>query len=218
MMDGTELADMHKSSQNSLLGPEKNQAFNSSRPLSPESIRYNSTTKNGFSLPDSWLLESLSIISSILCQGAIIGVLISMHNKPLTDWNGLVSLNTTVAILTTASKSLFLLPVAECISQSKWHHFCRPRRMFDFDIFDNASRGPLGSFVFLFRKQTVFTFTSIGALVTLLALAVDPFAQQVLSFQQRSVSVGLKTASFGYSSTYDNGGTANALGATPDCK
>jgi hypothetical protein len=58
---------------------------------------------------------------------------------------------------------------------------------------------------------------SIGALITVLALAVDPFAQQVLVFPQRPVSMGNGTATFGYSDIYDNGGMEGADGG-PICE
>ena len=152
---------------------------------------------------DSWLLEAVSMLTSLVCQGAIIAILSTMQNKPLANWTAPISLNTTIAILTTASKSLLLLAVAECISQSKWNHFRKPRQVLDFDIFDNASRGPLGAVQILTKSWTLATLASVGATITLLSLTLDPFAQQVLSFQQRDVSMGPKTASFALSYGYD---------------
>jgi ABC-type lipoprotein release transport system permease subunit len=122
-----------------------------------------------------------SIFASFLCQAAIVGILFSTNGKPLSAWTALILLNATISILPTVSKSLLLLSVVECISQSKWNHFARPHRMIDFDIFDNASRGPLGAVKLLSKRQILKTMASLGAIVMLLGLAIDPFVQQLLS-------------------------------------
>ncbi|KAK3398799.1 hypothetical protein B0T20DRAFT_412034 [Sordaria brevicollis] len=55
----------------------------------------------------------------------------------------------------------------------------------DMEMFDQASRGPLGAFKILVSRRTAFSPTSLGALVVLLSLVVDPFTQQVVRLQQR---------------------------------
>lgn len=62
-------------------------------------------------------------------------------------FNGALTLNTIVAILSTASKAALLYPVTECISQLKWIWFSKDyRRLSDMSTFDNASRGIIGGF------------------------------------------------------------------------
>lgn len=53
--------------------------------------------------------------------------------------------------------------------------------MWDFEIFDNASRGPLGSFLLLIRSKGR-ALAALGAIITLFSLALDPFFQQVVDF------------------------------------
>lgn len=55
----------------------------------------------------------------------------------------------------------------------------------DMEMFDQASRGPLGAFKILVSRRTAFSPTSLGALVVLLSLVVDPFTQQAVRLQQR---------------------------------
>jgi hypothetical protein len=177
-----------------------------------------STTKShGSDFFHSWGWEIASMVGALLCQGAIIGILIWMNDKSLDSWTTLISINSAVAILTTASKSLLLLPVTECLSQFKWSHFSRPRWMTDLDVFDNASRGPLGAVKLLLKKQTLASLASIGAIIILASLAVDPFAQQVIHFDSRLVSMGNNTASFGHTMAYDSGAKKSASWET-DCK
>ncbi|KAJ5432121.1 uncharacterized protein N7458_011277 [Penicillium daleae] len=47
--------------------------------------------------------------------------------------------------------------------------------------FDNARRGPLGALCLLFQHRGL-SIASLGAIVTILAMALDPFVQQILSY------------------------------------
>lgn len=67
-----------------------------------------------------WWQEMLSALSSVSCLVAIVVILYKVNGKPLADWNGPVSLNAVVSILSTAVKAGLILPVADCISQLKW--------------------------------------------------------------------------------------------------
>lgn len=53
------------------------------------------------------------------------------------------------------------------------------------EVFDEASRGPWGSLKFLWETKGTATLPSLGAFVTILLLAFEPFAQQVVSFESR---------------------------------
>lgn len=57
--------------------------------------------------------------------------------------------------------------------------------MIDFEIFDKASRGAWGSFLLLFRTRGR-SLAALGAILTLLLLAVDTFFQQVTNLPERS--------------------------------
>ncbi|OCL08202.1 hypothetical protein AOQ84DRAFT_278825, partial [Glonium stellatum] len=53
-----------------------------------------------------------------------------------------ITLNAFVSLLAAIAKGSMLVPVTTYISQPKWHWFSRPRNLKDFEIFDDASRGP----------------------------------------------------------------------------
>ena len=57
----------------------------------------------------------------------------------------------------------------------------RPRRLRDVQTLDEASRGPLGSFKMLLGRVATST-ASLGALITIFALAFDPFVQQLIDY------------------------------------
>jgi hypothetical protein len=56
----------------------------------------------------------------------------------------------------------------------------------------------------------------LGAILTILSLAKDPFAQQVLSVPQQAVPMELNTASISYNHHYENNATHKIRGST--CK
>lgn len=76
--------------------------------------------------------------------------------------------------------------IGEGIGQLKWVYFeQRPHRLADFDTFDGGSRGPLGAIKMLYKINGRAIVASIGGIVTILALAMDPFVQQVVSFESK---------------------------------
>lgn len=105
-----------------------------------------------------WLLEILSWSISAICMIVIVAVLLYLKDRPLRQWpleSSGVSLNTFVATLSRISSAALLLPVSEALGQLKWSWFFegQSKKMWDFEIFDNASRGPWGSFQLLIRTK-----------------------------------------------------------------
>lgn len=119
-----------------------------------------------------------------------------------------ISLNATIAALITAAKSTAMLSVAACISQWKWAYFrSKRRRLADLDIIEEASRGPLGSVQML--TSVTWGLGTLGAIVTIVALGIDTFAQQVISTDAVTRWTDDGTASFGLAHSYN--GSARTL-------
>ncbi|KAF1936729.1 hypothetical protein EJ02DRAFT_506389 [Clathrospora elynae] len=136
-----------------------------------------------------WLLELVSWLFSAVCMAAIIGVLIKLKDEPLNKWTlaeqtGL-TLNTYISILSKMAGAALILPVSEALGQLKWSWFLEhSKQMWDFEIFDNASRGPWGSLLLLIRTK-MRALAAVGAMIMLCSLALDPFFQQVVDFPDR---------------------------------
>ena len=136
-----------------------------------------------------WLLELISWLFSALCMGAVIGVLIYLKDDSLSKWTlaektGL-TLNTYISILSKMAGAALILPVSEALGQLKWSWFLEhSKQMWDFEIFDNASRGPWGSMLLLIRTKGR-ALAALGAMIMLCSLALDPFFQQVVDFPDR---------------------------------
>ena len=100
--------------------------------------------------------ELLSIGSFI----ALVVLLRHYNDKSLPEMTLGVTLNTIVAILSTTCRAAFIVPVMEAVAQLKWIWFKkRPRPLRDFEIFDNASRGPGGSLLLMFTSKSAYVRT-----------------------------------------------------------
>jgi hypothetical protein len=146
-------------------------------------------------LQDTWLLEIIALIFSILAFAAIGGVLRGYEGKPFPNLAHGLTLNTIVSVLATASKSALIFVVAGSIGQLKWLWFREKNRsLSDIQTFDDASRGPMGSLTILIQ-HCGWSLASLGAYITILALAFDPFVQQILSYPVRQRPSSSESAS-----------------------
>jgi hypothetical protein len=118
-----------------------------------------------------------------LQTGAVIAILASLNNRPLARWPlGL----TVITVLSKVASAALILPISEAIGQLKWSwfHGDESKDAFDFEIFDKASRGAWGSVLLLVRTRGK-SLAALGALLTVLLLAIDSFFQQVTELPER---------------------------------
>lgn len=117
---------------------------------------YNSDTRppRGCGISALWPIESLALLTSLVCQIGLLVVLFRMADQPLDYWTASISLNTLVSILSAVSRSLLLFTVASCISQLKWVYILSPEVLGNFDLMDQASRGPSGSVKLLLKAPS----------------------------------------------------------------
>jgi hypothetical protein len=144
--------------------------------------------KNGRCLLDGtryhmipWSWEVLSLIFSNLCFVAVLATLLGYNGKPSSELPCGVTLNAIVSVLATGTKSSLIFVTSTAIGQLKWIWYRQRNRIYDMQIFDDASRGLLGSILIVLRHK-MWSLVSLGAAITLLALAIDPFMQQLLSY------------------------------------
>lgn len=162
------------------------------------------STKSSFNFRD-WQWEFGASAFSLGCFAAAVGVLAKYEHRSLASWDFVlnISLNTLVAVLSTLSRTALLVPVASCISQLKWIHLVSsPRPLHDVQVFDDASRGPWGSLELIWRLHIKSKLATWGSLITILTLAMGPFAQQLLSYPSRTLVSG--GAKFYTSHVYDS--------------
>ncbi|KAJ5570225.1 uncharacterized protein N7459_009655 [Penicillium hispanicum] len=129
--------------------------------------------------------RGLAMAFSVASFLAIIIILSVYDQKPSPNLSHGLTLNTIVSLLATASRSSLLFAVAAAVGQLKWIWFERRERpVSDMQSFDDATRGPMGSFILLLQHRGL-SLASLGATVTVFAVALDPFVQQILSYPVR---------------------------------
>lgn len=146
-----------------------------------------------------WFWELGGVAISVCCVVALLILLPYLDNRPLNAWQFLVAPNTMISTFITVAKTSMLLAVAEAISQLKWRNFKKSKRpLRELDLFDAASRGPWGAFVFVIRmtREPGALHAILGAFVVVASLTMEPFAQQILSFESRRVNSAQDVASF----------------------
>jgi hypothetical protein len=115
---------------------------------------------------DSWLWEAASAVVSLAAIVALVFVLRHIEDQAQTSWRFRISPNTVISLLSTTARSSILFAVSGVIGQEKWLWFGLGRtkgyrggtRLIDLQIFDDASRGPLGSLNLLWLSQMRFVF------------------------------------------------------------
>jgi hypothetical protein len=101
-----------------------------------------------------WLPEILCCLLGVVCLATIVAVLNKFDGRGLTEWPLTVSLNTVVAFLTAICQVALAVPLTEGLSQLKWNSFARGEKpLVDFQIFEDAKRGPVGNAMFLCRRK-----------------------------------------------------------------
>ncbi|KAE8376760.1 hypothetical protein BDV26DRAFT_264929 [Aspergillus bertholletiae] len=156
-----------------------------------------------WTLSSSWYIwEVLAVILSAATLVAIIAILAKFNHQPQPAWKH-VSLNSVISWLSTISKGCVLYAISEALGQLKWVWFAQKTRpMLNLQAFDSASRGFYGSgeliWTLRFRHFAVW-----GSLAVILALAFDPFTQNLIHYFPNIVNDPSQRA-FVANSTYYN--------------
>ncbi|KAL4791706.1 hypothetical protein BDV19DRAFT_381429 [Aspergillus venezuelensis] len=142
--------------------------------------------RRGFDWDGSCVLGLGSITLALVGLALLVTFLVKINNTPYANWQYTMAPNTVVSITVTISKSALLVSVSSCLAP-----------LYHKRSLDQASRGPWGSLEVLLRgifgsKTGILTY--FGASLTILALAADPVAQQILTFPSRTVSARNATA------------------------
>ncbi|KAI0164687.1 hypothetical protein GGR57DRAFT_497564 [Xylariaceae sp. FL1272] len=181
-----------------------------------------------FSILD-WWWEITALLACIGGTVAMIVILAIENDKSLSHWHFVVCIdflfttslsfciviisrisraiapNSLISIFSTITKSALMVTVASCLSQLKWVYFddtIQPLR--HFELFEEASRGPWGSAVFSLVVHFRAKLALFGSIVTIVALAFEPFTQQIIAFPTRSIP-SEQVADFGVTTAYDSG-------------
>ncbi|KAL8685577.1 MAG: hypothetical protein Q9224_005763 [Gallowayella concinna] len=158
----------------------------------------------GKHVEDTWYLSALAVLGSTLALGAIATLLSIYNGTPIFKWHG-VTLNAIVAVLAVTLKGLLAFAISDAIGQSKWIWFSRQQRpLQDLALIDSASRGPLGSLQLLYRSVARSPI-SIGAIVVVLSVAIDPFIQLAVGTTDTVMYKNDSSTEISYAKKYSRG-------------
>ncbi|KAK5951158.1 hypothetical protein OHC33_007911 [Knufia fluminis] len=113
---------------------------------------------------DSWCPELSALVLSSTCTIAIYAVLGAFDGKPNPSFKYGLTLNALISILATTSKVALIFAVSNALSQLKWVWFNgdNNHRLLDAELFDEASRGPLGAIKILGSSPARSPVTLLG--------------------------------------------------------
>ncbi|KAK5011915.1 hypothetical protein LTR60_004658, partial [Cryomyces antarcticus] len=116
---------------------------------------------------DWWAWELLGWLFSCTTVLSIVIILRVYDERPRTDWPEGITINTTVALLTTTAKLGLVAANSAALGQLRWNWYSKPHLLSDLKEFDDASRGSHWGSVQLLLKLHVRHLASTGAFISL---------------------------------------------------
>lgn len=118
----------------------------------------------------------------------IFAVLSAYDSQPVSALP--LNLPALLAFFTTAAVLFLVIPVRECISQWKWNHLrADTRSLLDFQLFDSASRSPLGAAELLVKLRQTH-IARVGAVILLLSLSAPAITQVAIGHKEGTMPAG----------------------------
>lgn len=131
-------------------------------------------------LTQSWIRELGSAIL-LLISGAVIPATLYPHDgQPLPQWPFSISINALLSIYSIVLRACIAFLVTSCIGQLQWSWYLEARPLKDVVLFHEAANGTLGSVRWLWVNRLRQPLTALGAMISIVALAIDPFIQQLV--------------------------------------
>ncbi|KAJ5364909.1 uncharacterized protein N7496_010622 [Penicillium cataractarum] len=140
--------------------------------------------KESFDWNGSWIWEIGGSALGIISLALLVAFLAKIDGTAYDRWQYSISPNAVVSVITTIGKAAILVPVSACLSQLKWNRYRRANRLSDLQALDEASRGAWGSIVLFWSMRP--NLATVGAVLTVLAVAIDSFSQQIIAIHSRN--------------------------------
>lgn len=137
-----------------------------------------------------WKLELLACLVFLAALGAIVATIYPYQGKPLPQWPLGVSVNTLLAIYGGVMKATMIYVVGSCVAQLQWSWFSPERPLIDLSRLADLSHGDIpGAFRWLWSNHIRQPLITLGAVVVIASIALEPFIQQLTSYVDCSVPV-----------------------------
>lgn len=116
----------------------------------------------------------------LVSVAAIPATLYPHDGQPLPRWPFSISINALLSIYSMTLKACLGFLVTSCIGQLQWSWYLEARPLKDVVSFHEAANGILGSMRWLWVNRLCQPLTALGALITIVAISIDPFVQQLI--------------------------------------
>ena len=130
-----------------------------------------------------WKLELLACLAFLTALAAIVATIYPYQGKPLPQWPFRVSINTLLAIYGGVMKAATVYVVGSCLAQLQWSWFSSERPLIDLSRLADLSHGGIpGAFRWLWSNHIREPLITLGTLVVIASVALEPFIQQLTSY------------------------------------
>lgn len=155
-----------------------------------------------------WKWEMLALLISVLCMGAIVGILASMKDRLSTAWHvGSITINAAVTGLSTMANMGLAMVVPACLDQEKWRYFKQAGRhqLRHFLLFDQGSRGPIGAAKVIWSVR--WPLAVLASFVLILDIVTGFMIQQAVKIEPgyEWSNSSSPPATFSYAQSYETG-------------
>ncbi|KAL2831566.1 hypothetical protein BDW59DRAFT_140297 [Aspergillus cavernicola] len=152
-------------------------------------------------MSDWFVWEILGMIVSAGALIALVTILVKYDQKPQPSWRHM-SLNALISWMSTISKGCIIIASSEALGQLKWVWFSQKARpISELRTFDSASRSLYGAVELIWTLRARH-FAALSSLAVILALAIDPFAQNLVRYYPGLVDDPSQRALTGQALTY----------------
>lgn len=129
-----------------------------------------------------WTREILACVLVLVAIATVVATLYPHADQPLPQWPYKITINGLLSIYTIVLRGCLAYILTSCIGQLQWKWFAAGARpLYDAVLYDNAGRGSWGSLTWLWRYHIQQPLTAMGALLTVVSLAIDPMVQQLVA-------------------------------------
>jgi hypothetical protein len=136
-----------------------------------------------------WIWETCACFVAIIALSAILATLYPHAGNPLPQWPFQISINALLFVYSLVLKAALLFVTGACLGQLQWAWFTSDHPLHDLVWYDQAGRGSWGSVRFIWLQRMRHPLAAFGALITVIAVAIDPFIQQLVAPEDCSVTV-----------------------------
>ncbi|KAK8039440.1 hypothetical protein PG993_007851 [Apiospora rasikravindrae] len=160
--------------------------------VAPEPVQHTSYPNDGIHQPPQeqdathhrifapWSQEILASVVILGAPLAMTGTLYAHAGQVAPHWPLKITINALLSIYSVVFRACVGFVAASCIGQLQWTWFKSERPLYDVVRYTDASQGPWGSFRWLCTHHLRQPLTALGAIILVLAVALDPFVQQLV--------------------------------------